>query len=208
MTNRLLYYLGRKLLFDGVSVSVPAWTPRLSKLIVQRLTIALGLIAERDPASWQRVRRSLPRIVVGFPEGGDAVYQANDRLCVLSLEYCTRDSWSASALASTIIHEATHARISRCGIAFTPETYARIERLCLKAELAFVDKLPSPERDRLRSNLNAWLVAPDEVFSVESFIERKAEYLAGLGLPPWFVNWLRRRYLAILRRQAARGPAR
>src|SRR2546427_9194317 len=44
---------------------------------------------------------------------------------------------SAARLASTLVHEATHARLDRLGFRYAAERRARIEGICFRREIAF-----------------------------------------------------------------------
>ena len=55
-------------------------------------------------------------------------------------------------IASVIVHEATHARLMRCGIGYEEELRARVEKVCLRRELAFAAKLPNGEQIRAQTD--------------------------------------------------------
>ena len=48
-------------------------------------------------------------------------------------------------LAAVLIHEATHARIRRSGIRYAAVAEPRVERLCLRNEIWFLQKVPNTE---------------------------------------------------------------
>jgi len=79
---------------------------------------------------------------------------------VWSGDYCYSDTFggvhlpaedvmgvSTHALASVFIHEATHVRIGRMGIAYRPEYRARIEALCIRTQADFLRSSPNNPDD-------------------------------------------------------------
>jgi hypothetical protein len=49
---------------------------------------------------------------------------------------------SSELIAAAIVHEATHARLWRCGLSYEAALRPRMERLCISQELVFASKLP------------------------------------------------------------------
>ena len=77
---------------------------------------------------------------------------------MLSIDYLEKEMASASAIASTIVHELAHARMEALGIASTEERGARIERICYRASRRFLQTLPaSTERDAVLGELEEYL---------------------------------------------------
>jgi hypothetical protein len=93
-------------------------------------------------------------------------------------------------LASIIVHEATHARLGRCGIGYPEKLRFRIEMVCWRRELAFVSKLPnSAELEEQIVHTLHWYGSKPEWFANESFHKRNLagtlEALRYLGAPEW-----------------------
>lgn len=63
---------------------------------------------------------------------------------VYMMDVATLTSQGVRELSLKIVHEATHARIHRSGIAYDPELRSRIETMCVKEEIAFAGRLPDP----------------------------------------------------------------
>jgi hypothetical protein len=80
--------------------------------------------------------------------------------CVLDERYVLSETTTLEQIALTIIHEATHARLERCGIDYDEKLRQRIEAVCLRREFAFVAKLPNGAklRDELARTLE-WSTA-------------------------------------------------
>jgi hypothetical protein len=110
--------------------------------VVQRLTEALDLIARYAPRRFRRMQRDLAGLVVRrFPCRG--AYFPQERQCLVELTFTVNPRHTLPEIASSIVHEATHARIaSMCG-PLPQEQRAREERLCRQAELEFGLALPN-----------------------------------------------------------------
>jgi hypothetical protein len=198
--NRLLFRIGSKRSVASATISVTPLFPGLKRLAAARLTHALELVQQRDPKRFRRMCADMPRIVVGVPEVGDAAYHPDIELCVVSFELLTRRELTSTQLALLVVHEATHARIERAGIRYVPERRARIERACLRAELAFAERFSGRERDWYVSQYSAKLAAPMPEFSDEGLIEREAAESRQLGVPNWFIERVRRVQLERLKK--------
>lgn len=101
--------------------------------VARRLQEALSLIREKDPRRFARMQRDLRHIVVKPTQG--AFYWILSNTCVLeSPEILAR---SPAILALTVIHEATHARLTNAGIYPSAATVQRIEERCIAEERSF-----------------------------------------------------------------------
>jgi hypothetical protein len=131
--------------------------------VLQRLTQALDLIATYTPRRFRRMHRDLAGLVVQrFPCRG--AYFPRERECLVELTFTVNPRHTLAEIASSIVHEATHARIaSMCG-PLPQEQRAREERLCREAELEFGLALPDGagvvERARWALALSDQDVAP------------------------------------------------
>ena len=113
--------------------------------VLARLDEALGLIERYQPWRLAHLRRDLVEFrVQRFPCRG--AYFPAERACMTELTFLARRDISAAPVASSIIHEGMHARVSRmrdAGGGVAQETdRSREERLCRKAELQFGLSLP------------------------------------------------------------------
>jgi hypothetical protein len=98
-------------------------------------------------------------------------------------------------IASTIVHEATHARLERYRIGYKEELRARIEAICFRRELAFAVRLPdSAELQQGIARCLEWYQANPEQFSDAHFREGHRaggiEALRYLGTPDWLIRAL------------------
>jgi len=131
-----------------------------------------------------------------------AHYERSLNACVIDERYVLEETMTLEKIASTIVHEATHARLEGWGIQYDDEKRrARIEAICLRRELNFLAKLPDSEplQEEVARTLE-WLVSNQDYLSDASFRDRKdqgeVETLRYLNAPNWlmrFAMWLIRR---------------
>ena len=128
------------------------------------------------------------RITTIFGSAGRFVISTStcelDERCVLG-EYTTTEQ-----VAGVIVHEATHARLHQWGIGYEQELRDRVERVCMRRELAFAAKLPEGE------SIRRWVEARQER-SDYSNAEFSAREIAGardallrLDAPAWFADMM------------------
>ena len=164
---------------------------------IGRLRQALGLLDQTWPRWLRRMRPYVSRIQVRRIIKSAAEWDCSSRQVDLDHGYLCADHRSAADVASTIVHEFTHARIDAVGIPYNAATRIRIERVCLRQELAFASLLPaSSEREALVEHARqSWDNAP-ELWSVDALERRLENAGRELGLPKWLVRfgvWLHRR---------------
>lgn len=154
--------------------------------VLVRVQNALALIKAHDAKRYQRAIASFDRIWV-FPLFGPVgQYVPEQRRCLLDPVFVL--SSSVEVVASTLVHEATHARLINAGIPYTYENRHRVEKACIRQELVFACRVPGAED--LRRRINEKLLSNPEFWSREASAMRFREaYESGGGLP----KWLRRR---------------
>jgi hypothetical protein len=171
---------------DGLWVG--AWR---SKSDVDRVEQALHLIKQTSPVHYNRVTRDLKRVWVYVLRGYGAVYENALNACMIDERYVANST--LERIASTIIHEATHARLEARGIVYEESLRSRIEAICLRRELAFVATLPNNTElhDELVRSVK-WCSADNEWFSDTNFHERDntgaVEALQYLKTPTWLIR--------------------
>ncbi len=112
---------------------------------------AMQFIREHDPRRAARIEQHVHYIVnTSMFHNSSGVYSQLDKACWLNYEslYERLVGWGdfcddtqqvlTLKLASTIVHEATHARIDDAGIPYDERHRERIERACLREELHFM----------------------------------------------------------------------
>jgi hypothetical protein len=89
------------------------------------------------------VAGELKRIWVTLLFYGLGQYKHSLKACILDERYVADSATTVERIATTIVHEATHARLERCGIEYKQELRTRIEAICFRRELAFAARLTS-----------------------------------------------------------------
>ena len=123
---------------------------------VERLDEALALIETYQPWRLAHLRRDLKQITV-MRYACRGAYFPEHRACMVELTFLGRRDIGAETVASTVVHEGMHARVHgfRSWVLGggdqhlmsntqhpTPNSRAREERLCRRAELEFGQSLP------------------------------------------------------------------
>ncbi len=119
--------------------------------IWQRLDSAFSLLAAHDSTRWARIRRDVRRVAVFRPpKGGVGEYSPIISTVIVDPQYVA--SRPPESLALLMVHEATHARLRYAGHYYLPSIQRRHERICVKQEMAFAQRLPATEdrESRLR----------------------------------------------------------
>ena len=138
--------------------------------VLARLDEALALIERYQAWRLAHLQRDLSGFLVTRYACRGA-YFPDQRICMTELTFLARRDISAAPVASSILHEGIHARISQMARVFGPEweprDRAREERLCRKAELQFGLTLPpelgAPVVERAQASL---ALADEEVAPV------------------------------------------
>ena len=91
----------------------------------------------------------------------------------LDERYLLKEEMTLDRIASTIVHEATHARLERWGIIYEEESRYRIEAICLRRELNYLAKLPDsgPLQEEIARTLE-WCATDRDHLSDASFRDR------------------------------------
>ncbi len=179
---------------------IPTGVLRLSSqeergTIFGKVEAALDLISEHAPVRSAQVRRDLDCIFVFGDASTAARYLAPLKMCELYFGYVLSSDTSVAELASTIVHEAQHARLARLGLQREVARIPRIERLCFRAERAFGRRLP--DGTAVIEQANRGMEADPSTFSLAAALDRRIRVLREeLRSPGWFVAlaelWMRR----------------
>ncbi|OAF07030.1 hypothetical protein AYJ54_18395 [Bradyrhizobium centrolobii] len=161
---------------------------------LRRVEEALQLIKRHDALNYSRIIRHLDRIWVHLLPSAQAHYDRSLNACVLDERYVLKDAMTLEQLASTIVHEATHARLEGWGVQYIEAMRTRIEAICLRRELNFLTNTPDSEflRDEIVRTLE-WSAADRDFFSNKNFELRRQdgeiETLRYLNAPNWLTRW-------------------
>jgi hypothetical protein len=160
---------------------------------LQRVEDALRLVKCHAPLHYSRIIRHLQRIWVRLIPNALAHYDLSLNACALDKRYVLAEATTVERIASSIVHEATHARLERWGVRYDEKVRARIEAICLRRELDFLSRLQNTEalRDEIARTLE-WCAGDHDWFSNASFARRadegNAEALRYLGAPDWLIE--------------------
>ena len=135
----------------------------------RRVEEALGLIKTYDRIRYDRLLRDLDRIFIRVL--ADSIASFNHSLNACQLDPRFIQASRPELIASVIVHEATHARLMRCGIGYDEALRARVERVCVRRERAFGAKLPNgiEERAQIETDLANF---PADYWTNEAFADR------------------------------------
>jgi hypothetical protein len=160
--------------------------------VLRRVEEALDLIKTYDRVRYARLTRDLERVWVRLLPDGLGSFNGSANACELDVRFILSETWTPDVIASTIVHEATHARLHRCGVGYEEALRARVEAICFRRELAFAATLPNGQRVRERAKRtlelcrgqNYWTNAAFE----ERFVEGAIETAEQLGHPVWLLH--------------------
>lgn len=152
--DRLALRMSEGSVVDGVWIgSFTTVSDEQTTRALARVGEALQIIHTHAPRTYARLQRDLSRIWLRLLDAGpNASYSSALSACQLDERFVLDADTTVELLAATIVHEATHARLDRCGIAYsTPELRSRVEAACRQQELAFASRLPDGARVRERA---------------------------------------------------------
>ena len=160
--QRLGYFLSDRSTVHGIPLRHMILETEQREACTAKISAAMDLIRNRQPYRYSRIRRDVGRIWVWGTIGFAGQWIDELRLCQLNEQYVLSLHTSTEDLAATIIHEATHARLRRCGIGYDEPIRGRVERLCAKAEIQFAKCLPNG------ALLHGSELSPDSLFPREN----------------------------------------
>jgi len=112
--------------------------------VLARLDESLALIERYAPHHLRRMRRDFALVLVQRYACRGAFFP-DSRTCLVELTFTVNPGFSAAQVASTILHEAMHARLHALGFPLEMEDRARQERFCRRAEVEFGMAVPGGE---------------------------------------------------------------
>jgi hypothetical protein len=194
---KLLTWLGPRDVLHGLPVWMPLLRPQERAIAYERLNEALDLLRGHVPARYSRARRLLKGFIVFGTDSASGSYDPINGVCRLNEKFVTDPAATAVAIASTVVHEATHAWLTSLGVGYESYTRHRVELVCIKASLLAMRRIPGAEAEVARCRHD--MSIDPEFFSNEKRIERSATHLRELGCPEWFVRmvvWIGRKRAA------------
>jgi hypothetical protein len=155
---------------------------------------ALLLVKQHSPLNYARIIRDLERVWVYLLPHGLGEYKPSLKACLLDERYVADPATSIERIASTIVHEATHARLERYGSDIRKVPCENRGDL-LRREFALAVRLP--DSAELQQEIGLWLdwyQANPDYFHDAQFQERRTggeiEVLRHLGTPDWLIRAL------------------
>ena len=191
--DRLALWFSTSRNIDGLWVGTTESKPHPG---LRRVEDALRLIKHHNPLHYSRVIHNLDRVWVRLLPNALACYDRSFKACVLDERFVLLATTTPERIASTIVHEATHAKLEGWGISYDDEKKrSRIEAICLRRELNFLTKLPHSEllREETARTLD-WCVNAHDYFTDVSFQQRvdqgTLEAARYVGMPEWLITFL------------------
>jgi hypothetical protein len=161
---------------------------------LRRVEQALNLIKTHDPCRYRRLIRDLERIWVLITAEGRAAFDEGIWACVLDPRYVLDAANSVEELAASIVHEATHARLQRCGIKYQQDLRARIEAICFRQQRAFGAMIPNGEQISKEANFRLSAYGTPQYWTNQAFRIRDnagvRAALEHLEVPNWLIRVL------------------
>jgi len=162
---------------------------------LQRVDDALRLIKQHAPLHYSRVIHDLQRVLIDVVPGAIGSYQPSLNACVLDERFVLSETTALEDIASTIVHEATHARLQHRGIGYDEAIRARVEAICMRREMNFLSKLPNSQSLLAEmARKMEWYAGNQEWFSdanqKQHHREGSVRTLRYLGAPEWLIATL------------------
>jgi hypothetical protein len=158
---------------------------------IAKVKRALDLLAERDPSTYRRVQRYVRYIQIGGNHRGYlGKWLDVADVCELVRSYVESQTTTPLHIASTIVHESTHARLHRWGLGYEEHRRFRIERLCFLAQRAFAERVGGDEGQALAAEAGRQMARDPSYWSDKAVAGRKVDLLVDQGTPRWLARML------------------
>jgi hypothetical protein len=182
----------------GLEISILPASRDEPEELWRKLEDALRLIATHAPVWIARMRRLGVRIHVQRTPGTRAKLVAG-QVSVLDSYFVA--NFFPAQVASSIVHEAVHARVHAREVPHRQETMSREERICRRAELRFGRTLLAHQVEGAEAVIQraeeSLSLADDEVAPAVDWREldalERATRLEESALPGWYRRWAARR---------------
>jgi hypothetical protein len=149
---------------------------------------AFNLICEFDSLRYHQIKRNVKRIWISVLPVNYAEWMDDLQMCVIDKDYLLRNDVAVSEIAQTIVHEATHARLCKLKIKYTEDVRGRVERICVKSEIAFAKRLPNGQKSV--EIAESRLQIPQSFWTNDQFQQRDLDALADLRKKTWVARIL------------------
>jgi hypothetical protein len=196
-----MFAISRKQNRDDIEIAI-LLPGKKGPVLFSKINQALDLISEFDPRRYLQIKRDMKKIWVSAAPGYCANWMNELQMCILDRDYFYQDTVSAPEMALTFVHESTHARLSKFKIEYTEDIRNRVERVCIKSEIAFAKRLPNGQK--FVELAESRLQIPESYWTNAQFEQRDLDTLAELRKK----NWLARILYPILKRRMDKRNAR
>ncbi len=126
----------------GISVSPDTEEQKASTVVSE----ALKLLETHDRHTLVQIRRTLRRVVILGKLDSPAMLFPVMNWCLISWRRGRSTDDAALDTVVSLVHESTHARLYSLGFTYEAHERLRIERVCLKASLASIKRMPHAEQ--------------------------------------------------------------
>jgi len=174
----------RRLLGDILLISDWTRDDSAAEARLEKIEKAIDVLGQLDERRLIRLAL-VDKLRIVISEAPGPYYDAGANICVLPTAMVV--DWSPVLIALVVVHEATHARIHRAGIRYKPALRERIERRCVREQMAVAALAPDGER------LVAWLeqTHAESWYTEPQMRRRQLEELRLIGVPRWVITVLR-----------------
>jgi len=187
----------------GVRVSATSSNESIEDKAIESVFAALDVLRDTAPQQLERIPILTLGLTIAPLDDALGQWRSDLGVCLLNERFVVARETTSPELASTIVHELTHARLEHVGFRSADATRARIERICFLAQRNFVLSLPpSDERSRLEGIIAGYLAMDPEFWSDEQLAVRVRDRVASWPFwhrALWNVGSIAR---AIVRRRA------
>jgi hypothetical protein len=186
---RLYFFRGAdKKTICGIVVGTLAYKADPQTIIFDRVEKALCLIQSYDANRFAQIQRYIKTIFIFGNPTAHGYWHHELQMCELQEDFIRAENTSIAQIASTIVHEATHARLMHLGFGYEEPKRLRIEHICFDAQRAFARRLP--DGDELIKEIDEKKSFYGEAyFSDAGRRTATLEGLRSLGVPK-VITWL------------------
>lgn len=165
---------------QGLAVCFPVEVQDLSQSLLAKIDEALLLVRDHDRPAYEEMLHSFQSINVVENRSVAASWCEVTNSCWLCPQYA-RDA-SAAALAGTLVHEATHAKLMRGGVGYGQGVRARVEAICHRRSLSFLRRLPGSTATE-QTDVVRTMEYYESRYSDREWAERKLARARQSGIP-------------------------
>jgi hypothetical protein len=186
VVERVFMRLSHSRRVDGMWIGVLG--DRKDDALLARVEQSLMLIKQYDPVGYRRLHRNIERIWIAPLLAARGEFNFSSRRC--DLDYRFVKSSEPDMIASTIVHEATHAHPCMRKLGYAEARRYRIERICMRRQLAFAARLP--DSAKIREHLERNLALAPAFWRTESLkrmqVESGITTLRAQKVPEWLIR--------------------